>query len=168
MVKVIDTPVEIEKAKKRYAFGIVFISLFIAFTIAGAVLLLILSPKHYTLMMILDIVFTTICLSVILFFFINLFPVLRHYYKFYVAMERCTMKRRKVVSFEREDERKVKDGVIYRQLIFSFKEAGETYHDRVMVLDNDSLSFTEGQVVKIATFQNVLLEYEEMKNATLE
>lgn len=167
MIKVIDSFVEIKKAKRRYALGIVFISLFIAAIIATMVLLLVLSPKNYVPMMIIDIVVSAIGLSIVIFFFINLFPILRHYYKFYKALESGTMKRKKIVVFDHEDERKEKEGVFYRQLIFSYQEAGETYYDRIFVLDNDALSFEKGKRVRIATFQNVLCEYEEVEDATL-
>lgn len=166
MIKVINSFEESKKAKTRYILGLVFISLFIALLVAGAVLLLILSPKNYTLMMIIDIVVTAIGLSVVIFFFINVFPVLRHYFKFYSALENGTMKKKKTVVFDHEDERKEKEGVIYRQLIFSYVEAGETYFDRVFVLDNDSLNFEKGKRIKIATFQNVLCEYEVLDDAT--
>ena len=167
MIKVIDSLKEIKKAKKRYTFGIIFIALFITLLIAGAVLLLVLSPRNYIPMMIIDIVVTAIGLSVIIFFFINIFPVLRHYYKFYKALEDGTMKKKKIVVFDHEEQQKEKEGVMYRQLIFSYDEAGETYYDRVFVLDNDSLNFEKGQRIKIATFQNVLCEYEDMNDATI-
>ena len=167
MIKAIDSFNEIKKAKRRYTFGIIFITLLITILVAGAVLLLILSPKNYVPMMIIDIIATAIGLSVIIFFFVNVFPVLRHYYKFYKAMENGTMKKKKIVVFDHEDEQKERDGVIYRQLIFSYVESGETYYDRIFVLDNDSLSFEKGQRVKISTFQNVLCEYEDIKDATI-
>lgn len=159
-MEVIDTAKSIKQAKKRFILNLIFIISFIVIYVAASVLLLILSPNNYTVYMIINIVISTLCLGLIIFYFGNIFPVVKHYYSFYKSLATHTNTKKRIVTYEKEDEIKYRDGVKYRQFVFSYEEAGKKFFDRVLVLDNDSLVLDAGVAYKIYTYQNVMLTYE--------
>ena len=165
MIKVIDSNVEIKKAKNRYAMHIVLIVLLLIAYTTGSLLLLLTSNLKYTLPMVADIVISAVVVSFLIFYFINVFPIVRHYYKFYTSLKNNTFLKKKIMIFEKEDEPKTRDGVVYRRLVFSTKEQQQVFYNHIYVLDNEKLKFEAGQMVRLGTFQNVLLEYEVLENA---
>lgn len=168
MIEVVNTKEQIAKAKRRYVLNILLIVLFVLAYSTGSIVLLVTSSLKYTLPMVIDIVISVICVSFLIFYFLNIFPIVRHYFKFYRALERGTLERRRYVTFEKEVETKTKDGVVYRQFMFSFEEQQKKFYERIYVLDNPGLNFKEGQLIKAVTFQNVLLKYEEVENAKVQ
>lgn len=159
-MEVIDTAKSIKQAKRRFVLNLVFIVTFIALYVAGSILLLVLSSHDYIVPMIINIIISTLSIGFIIFYFGNIFPLVNHYYKFYSSLNKNSNTKKKIVTYEKEDESKYRDGVKYRQFVFSYEDAGRKFFDRILVLDNDSLVLDAGVAYKIYTYQNVLLTYE--------
>lgn len=164
-MEVIDVTKSISQAKKRFVLNLIFIIAFIVCYVTGSVLLLLFSPHNYVVPFIIEVVMTTLCVGFIIFYFGNLFPVVKHYYSFYNALSKSTNIKKRVVMFEKEDEIKYRDGVKYRQFIFSYEESGKKFFDKVFVLDADELVLDSGVTYRITTFQNTLLNYEVQQDA---
>lgn len=165
MIDIINVEIESKKAKRRYVLNILLVVLFLLVYISGSIALLISSGLKYKPQMIIDILISMVCIPLLIFYFINLFPIVRHYYKFYRSLTLGTLERRRYVRFEEEVESKTKDGVIYRQLMFSFEEQQKKFYERLYVLDNPSITFERGQLIKVVVFQNVMLKYEAIEDA---
>ena len=157
---VIDVNKENKKAKNRFIVNLVLIIALIVGYIAASILIFILSNNDYLVPLVIDIILSALALSFIVFYFLNIFPIVKHYYRFYHSLSNSTNTKKRILTYEKEDENKYRDGVKYRQFVFSYEESGKKFFDRIQVLDADDLVLEAGQAYKIYTFQNVLLAYE--------
>lgn len=154
-----------KKAKKRYHLHLLLSLLVLAVCITGLVLSLVLTPfDKYMPFMIINIVFSIILVVAALFYYINIFPVISHYYRYYKNMSIVGLDRRRSRTYVSELENKNINHVSYRVLVFSYKEGENEYKENLFVLDND-IKFKEGGKYKIATYRNVIVKSEDLNDA---
>ena len=153
-----------KKAKIRYILHLVLVLLLLVGAATGLVLSLVLSTLDYQLNMILNIAGSVIITLLAIFYFANIFPVIRHYFKFYKNMSEIGLDHRRTRTFVSELEKKNIEHVCYRVLLFSYKEGENEYKENLYVLDND-VQFKEGNNYKIATYRNVIVKSEDLNNA---
>ena len=89
MTELVNINVFKKKAKTRYVLNIVIYALIMTLVVAGAVLLLLLSPLDYYLNMIIDIVLCSLTAVGSIFYFFNIFPLIHHYYAYYRDIRVC-------------------------------------------------------------------------------
>ena len=166
MVNLIDINKEKKKSKTRYILNVVFISLLLLMTIAGAILLILLSPLDYLPNLIIDIVLTCVVIVFTIFYFLNIFPIVRHYYMFYRNMNEISLERRRRVIFNNKEEITTKENVKYQSLKFFYQEQQKTYTEYLYLLDSDC-PFVSGQAYKVVTYQNVIIRYEVIDDAKI-
>lgn len=166
MVNLIDINKEKKKSKTRYILNVVFISLLLLMTIAGAILLILLSPLDYLLNLIIDIVLTCVVIVFTIFYFLNIFPIVRHYYMFYKNMNEISLERRRRVIFNNKEEITTKENVKYQSLKFFYQEQQKNYTEYLYLLDSDC-PFVSGQAYKVVTYQNVIIRYEVIDDAKI-
>jgi len=164
-MEIIDIKQETKKAKQNFVLSIVFVSLFIVLCLVACLLLFFFSKHNYLVPLIVDIVITSLLFIGLIFYFGNVFPFLKHYYGFYLRLSNSTNIHKKTVVYDHEIENKYRDGVKYRQLVFSYNESGKTFFDKIFVLDADELQFENGKTYHIFTFENTLLKFEEFNHA---
>ena len=153
-----------KKAKKRYVLHLVFVSLFLALAVTGLILSLLLSNLEYTPNMIINIVLSVLVAVFAIFYFFNIFPLIRHYYRFFKNMNEVALERHRRRVFEEELPSKNINLVKYRVVLFSYSEGEKEYRENLYVLDND-VEFKKGQPYKIATYHNVIIKCEEILDA---
>ena len=167
MIEVVDINLAKKKSKTRYIVHLVLISLLTISIIAGALLLLLLSNLDYVINLVFDIIICASGLSFVIFYFINVFPVVRHYYVFYRGLNDVSMEHRRRMIFETEIEPKTMQNVEHRTLQFSYREGEKLYIDNLYVLDSDVI-FENNKAYKIDTYHNVIIRYEVVQDATLQ
>ena len=64
----------------------------------------------------------------------------------------------------KEMENKNIDNVTYRVIQFIYKEGENEFNENLYILDND-INFIPGNVYSLDTYQNVIIAYEDIKNA---
>lgn len=148
-----------KKAKVRYVLHIVFICCLLVLTITGSILSLLLSNLDYTLNLVLNIVVTVLVALFTIFYFFNIFPIVRHYYSYYKNMSSVSLEHRRRVVFLQEIEKKDIDNVTYRVVQFTYSEGEKEYNENLFLLDTD-IKFNDGQAYKIDTYHNVIIAYE--------
>lgn len=164
-MEVIDVSKLIKCSKKRFIWNLVFVSLFFIICLTADLLLLFLSNNNYLIPLIIAIIITSICLVGLIFYFGNIFPLVRHYYSFSKRLATTTNIRKRVMTYEKEIENKIKNGVTYRQFIFSYSDAGKNYYDKIYILDADTLEFETSKSYTLFTFENTLIKFEEQVDA---
>ena len=149
-----------KKAKTRYLLNIIIYALIVTFAVAGAVLLLLLSSLDYYLNMVLDIILCCVVALGSIFYFFNIFPIIRHYYAFYRDMNEVALENRNNMVFLEEKGTKIINNVKYRNLLFYYHEKQEIFQENVYVLDNDTEFIAEHRY-KLKTYHNVIIKYED-------
>ena len=159
MKELIDINEFKKKAKTRYVLHIVFISCLLVLTITGSILSLLLSNLDYTLNLILNIVITVLVALFTIFYFLNIFPIVRHYYSYYENMSSVSLEHRRRVVFLGEIENKDIGTVTYRVVQFTYFEGEKEYNENLFLLDT-GINFVHGQAYKLDTYHNVIIAYE--------
>ena len=155
-----------KKAKIRYILNLILVLLLLAGVATGLVLSLVLSTLDYKVNMIINIVASVLVALAAIFYFSNVFPIIRHYYKFYKNMSDVGLDHRRSRTFVEELEVKNIQHVQYRVLLFSYKEGEKEYKENLYVLDND-FNFVANHDYKLATYQNVIVKCEDLLNANI-
>lgn len=148
-----------KKAKLRYVLNIVFLAVILLATIGGTITSLLLSHLDYTVNMIINIVVTVVVGLFIIFYLLNIFPIISHYYTYYKNLNVASLEHHRRLVFFREIENKEINNVKYRVLQFFYQEGEYRYIDNLYVLDND-VKLIEDQAYKVQTYQNVIISYE--------
>ena len=161
MKELIDINEFKKKAKTRYVLHIVFISSLLVLTITGSILSLFLSNLDYTLNLILNIVITVLVALFTIFYFLNIFPMVKHYYSYYKNMSVVNLEHRRRVIFLKEINNKDIDNVTYRVAQFTYSEGEKEYNENLFLLDTD-IKFVGGKVYKLDTYHNVIVAFEEI------
>ena len=161
MKELIDINEFKKKAKTRYVLHIVFISCLLVLTITGSILSLLLSNLDYTLNLILNIVITVLVALFTIFYFLNIFPMVKHYYSYYKNMSVVNLEHRRRVIFLKEINNKDIDNVTYRVAQFTYSEGEKEYNENLFLLDTD-IKFVGGKVYKLDTYHNVIVAFEEI------
>ena len=154
-----------KKNKARFIINLVLISLLLIATIAITIVLLLTSTLNYNLPMIINIVLTVVVALFTIFYFLNIFPLVKHYYFYYRGLNDISLEKRRYMVYFKEVESKEIDKVTYRVLQFIYKEGESEYNENLYVLDND-VSLKEGQAYRLSTYHNVIIKYEEINNAS--
>lgn len=160
-----ENVIDIKKGKKqitrRFIIHISLISLLSVAVILTDILLLIYSTLDYIPNLIIDIVISVLLIILLLFYFINIFPLDSYYFKFYKGLNETTLEHHRRLKFVKEIDNKDIDKVTHRVLQFSYMEGENLYIENLYVLDSD-VSFDELKVYKIDTYHNVIIKYEEI------
>ena len=167
MVQLLDIKEFKKKAKTRFILNIIFVVLFLLIAIAGIVLLLLLSNIDYIINLISSITIGILAFVATIFYFLNIFPLVSHYYLFYKNMGELALERRLLLEFDSEAEMKTIGKVRYRNLLFIHKEGQKTYLENLYILDNQDVSFNKGTKIKALTYHNVIVRYEVLNDANV-
>lgn len=159
MKELIDIEAFKKKAKTRYVLHIVFISCLLVLTITGSILSLLLSNLDYTLNLILNISITVLVALFTIFYFFNIFPIVKHYYSYYKNMSDVSLEHRRRVVFFKEIDNKDISNVTYRVVQFTYNEGEKEYNENLFLLDTD-IQFEGGKVYRLDTYHNVIIAYE--------
>ena len=164
MTELIDIQNFKKKGKTRYLLNIILISCLLVVTITGAVLSLLFSTLDYIPNLVINIVICALVAVFTIFYFFNIFPIVKHYYAFYKGMSDINLEHRRRMVFYKEIGTKTMDNVKYRVLQFLYSEGENEYNENLYVLDSDS-SFEENKAYKIVSYHNVIIRFEEINNA---
>ena len=166
MTALIDVKEIKKKSRVRFflhIFGIIFLTLGV---IAGSLLLLLLSNLDYIPNLILTIVLDATYFSLLVFYFFSIFPIVKHYYKVFGKMNQVAFEHRRRLKYVEEKENRINENVRYRTLCFIYKEGENNYNENLYVLDNN-VKFIKDKYYSLFTYQNIILSYEEAKDATV-
>ena len=166
MVDIVDIEKDRKKAISRFIFHIVSISLLSILAISGIVLLLVLSKLEYQINLIIDLLLAAFYLIFIIFYFFNIFPVVKHYYSLFKGMNNVSLEHRRRLTYLKEIDEKIINNINYRVLQFTYKEGEHEYIDNLYILDND-INFEIGNNYRLDTYHNVIVRYEVLDNATI-
>ena len=153
-----------KKAKIRYVLNLILVLLLLAAVITGLVLSLLLSTLDYQINMIINIAVSILVALAAIFYFSNVFPIIRHYFKFYKNMSDIGLDHRRSRTFVEELDNKNIQHVNYRVLVFSYREGEKEYKENLYVLDND-IQYQVGNDYKITTYRNVIVRCEDLGHA---
>ena len=153
-----------KKAKIRYVLNLILVLLLLAAVITGLVLSLLLSTLDYQINMIINIAVSILVALAAIFYFSNVFPIIRHYFKFYKNMSDIGLDHRRSRTFVEELDNKNIQHVNYRVLVFSYREGEKEYKENLYVLDND-IHYQVGNDYKITTYRNVIVRCEDLGHA---
>ena len=150
-----------KKARKRYVFHLALVILLITLTISGSLISLFLSNLDYALNLLLNIFVYIFVGLFLIFYFLNIFPIVDHYYKFYKDLDEVSLEHRRRLVFNNEEKKKDIGNTSYRVLSFAYEEASKSYTEFLYVLDSD-VQFNKNQEYKLLTYKNVIIRYEEL------
>lgn len=167
MIEIFDSNKVKKQAKRRLILHLVLISLLLIAVISGSIVLLLLSTLDYLWNLIVTIVICCLTFTFVLFYFLNIFPIVSHYYFFYKRMNETAYERHIGVKYLEEQTNKVINNVKYRSLYFAYQERQTTYHQSMYVLDND-VTFNPGDILKVVTYKNVIVKYEVIGHADVQ
>ena len=153
-----------KKSTRRYVLHIVLVSLLLAGTIAGCILSLLFSKLDYTVNLIINLSVSIVVAVLVIFYFVNIFPIIHHYYSFAKNLNEVGLEHRRRREFEKELDVKTINNVNYRVMLFSYKEGENTYKENLYVLDNDVV-FEKGKAYKITSYRNVIIRFEDLSDA---
>ena len=165
MKQIIDIDGGRRKAKARFIIHLVLVITFSAGIITGSLLLLFLSSLDYIPNLIINIVVDILLILFLVFYFFNIFPVVSYYHKLYKGMNSLTIEHRRKMVFLQEKENKMMNNVNFRILDFSYREGENEYQEHLYVLDSD-VKFKESQSYTLDTYQNIIVRYQEIADAT--
>lgn len=150
-----------KNAKLRYVLHIIFITSLLVLTIAGAVLLLVFSSLDYTLNQIIAVVLCVLVCLFTIFYFLNIFPIIKHYYSFYKGLNEVNLENRRRMVFNEKKNIKEIDNTKYNVYEFIYNEGETDYKEGLYVLDSE-VNFEPGKEYKIQTYHNVIIRFEEI------
>lgn len=159
MEKLIDVNKEKKASERRFIIHIALILLLFISVIAVDIILLFVSSLDYLPNLIIDIVITCLLVIIVIFYFINIFPLDFYYYRLFKKMNATSLEHHRRLKYLKEIEQKDIEKVHHRVLQFSYVEGENEYVLNLYVLDND-VSFKEDYLYKIDAFQNIIVRYE--------
>ena len=166
MTTLIDIKEGKKKSKRRFILHIIFVSILSILVIGGTITSLLLSSLDYNWNLISNILIWAFYLIFIVFYFINIFPVVSHYYFFYKNMNEVALEKRRHLTYVGEIENKTLSNVIYRVVQFSYKEGESEFIDNLYLLDSD-YQFIANKAYRLQTFRNVIIRSEDLSDATI-
>ena len=165
MKNIIDIDGGKRKSKARFVIHLTLVIVLTAGVIAGSLVLIFLSTLDYIPNLIINIVMDSLWALFLVFYFINIFPVVSYYHRFYKGMSSLTIEHRRKMCFVEENDNKIINNVNFRVLSFSYREGETEYQEHLFVLDSD-VQFEQSKSYKIDTYQNIIVRYQEIANAT--
>ena len=164
MTSLVDIKKGQKTSKRRFILHIIAVSILSILVIGGLVASLLLSKLNYTWNLILNIVAGGLYIIFMVFYFINIFPIVHHYYSLFKNINEVSIEKRRHLTYVGEIDNRTVSNVVYRVLQFSYKEGENEYVDNLFVLDND-YQFIINKAYKIATYRNIILRCEEISDA---
>ena len=165
MKNVIDIDGGKKKSKARFVIHLTLVILLTIGVIAGSLSLLFLSTLDYIPNLIINIVVDVLLALFLVFYFLNIFPLVSYYHRLYKGMTSLSIEHRRKMRFVKEDDNKIINNVNFRVLTFSYKEGETEYEEHLFVLDSD-VQFDASVAYKLDTYQNIIVRYQEIANAT--
>ena len=165
MKNVIDIDGGKKKSKARFVIHLTLVILLTRGVIAGSLSLLFLSTLDYIPNLIINIVVDVLLALFLVFYFLNIFPLVSYYHRLYKGMTSLSIEHRRKMRFVKEDDNKIINNVNFRVLTFSYKEGETEYEEHLFVLDSD-VQFDASVAYKLDTYQNIIVRYQEIANAT--
>ena len=165
MKNIIDIDGGRRKSKARYVIHLILVIVLTAGIIAGSLLLLFLSNLDYIPNLVINIVVDSLFAIFLVFYFINIFPVVSYYHRLYKGMSSFTIEHRRKMQFIEEKETKIINNVNFRVLTFSYKEGEKDFQEHLYVLDSKE-AFEASKCYRLDTYQNIIVRYQEIANAT--
>lgn len=159
MTQLIDFPKLKKQSKRRFFLHIASLVLLIASVITGSIFLLIYSPLDYTWYMLANIFAYALLITFLIFYFINIFPIVLHYYRFYKGYNGTNVDNRRRMVFVEEVKNKTFNNVVYHVLRFSFREGEEEFLEDLFMLD-DYMELKKDQPYRLTTYHNVIVKVE--------
>ena len=166
MVQIIDAEKIKRKAIVRFIVHLIVVSLLAIGVVLGSVFSLIYSSLDYQLNLILNIVIDSLFFSFLVFYFFTIFPVVSYYFRTFRRINKTSYEHRRNVEYLEERDPKGISNVSFRTLLFSYKEGENTYKENLYVLDSD-VAFKEGVHYSMYTYHNIIVSFEEIKDATV-
>ena len=166
MKNVLDINKGKRKAKTRFILHIIFVVLLTAGVITGSILSLLFSSLDYIPNLVINIVLDALLVIFLIFYFLNIFPVVNYYRRFYKGMSNLTMEHRRKMLYVGEKGIRTLNNVNFKVLLFSYKEGENEYEEHLYVLDSD-VKFEEHAPYAIDTYQNVIVRYQEIGHAAI-
>ena len=164
MTSLVDIKKGQKTSKRRFILHIIAVSILSILVIGGLVASLLLSKLNYTWNLILNIVAGGLYIIFMVFYFINIFPIVHHYYSLFKNINEVSIEKRRHLTYVGEIDNRTVSNVVYRVLQFSYKEGENEYVDNLFVLDND-YQFIINKAYKIATYRNIIIRCEEISDA---
>ena len=166
MTSLVDIKKGQKTSKRRFILHIIAVSILSILVIGGLVASLLLSKLNYTWNLILNIVAGGLYIIFMVFYFINIFPIVHHYYSLFKNINEVSIEKRRHLTYVGEIDNRTVSNVVYRVLQFSYKEGENEYVDNLFVLDND-YQFIINKAYKIATYRNIIIRCEEISDASI-
>ena len=166
MQNIIDVNKGKIQSTARFFIHLVVISLLIASVVAGSVLSLLYSTLDYVPNLVINIVVDIVFITLLVFYFFSIFPIVKYYYQLFKGMNDFNLERRRKMTFVEEKEEKVISNVKFRVLSFSYKEGESIYLENLYVLDSD-VSFEIDKDYSLQTYQNIIVRYQEITHANI-
>lgn len=166
MNRLLDIKKQRSRANRRYVFHIVLISLLSIAVTTGSLLSILFSTLDYQLNLILNIVVDSLYLVFMVFYFLNIFPMARRYYKIYKGMNGVSLENRRNMTFVETREDKTMDNIVFKVKNFSYKEGENVYEENLYLLDT-SYDFKEGESYYLETYQNIIIGVKENSHAAV-
>jgi len=165
-MELLDIKKNKKRSKRRYVLHITLISLLSILVIAGSVLSLIFSSLDYQINLLANIIIDSLYVVFMVFYFLNIFPIVKRYYRLYKGMSGVSIEHRRKMTFVEQRENKVMDNIIFKVMNFSYQEGENTYQESLYILDNE-IPFESGKSYALDVYQNIIVSTKEINNATL-
>lgn len=167
MTSLIDVKSIRKKSKVRFYLHVFGITLLTLGVIAGSICSLLFSSLDYEINLILNIVIDSGYFCFLVFYFFSIFPIVKHYYKLFSKMNQVAFEHRRKLLYVEEKDNKTTNNVRFRTLNFTYKEGENEYQENLYILDNNDINLEVGKYYSIFTYQNIIVNFEEVKNATV-
>ncbi len=167
MTHILDIDGGKKRANTRFVLHIILVVLLTAGIITGSLLSLFFSKLDYIPNLVINIVVDVLIVIFLVFYFFNVFPVVNYYHRLYKGMSTLSLEHRRSMRFVEERGIKTLYNVDFRVLLFSYKEGENEYQEHLYVLDN-GVQFDASKSYKLDTYQNIIVAYQEIANATVQ
>lgn len=165
-MELLDIKKNKKRSKRRYVLHIALLSSLSLLVIVGSVLSLIFSSLDYQVNLLLNIIIDSLYVVFMVFYFLNIFPMVKRYYRIYKGMNGVSMEHRRKMTFIEQRENKTMDNIIFKVMNFSYQEGENVYQENLYILDND-VPFEKGKSYALDIYQNIIVNMKEINNATL-
>ena len=166
MTSLIDVNELRRKAKVRFFLHVFSIVILTLMVIAGSICLLLFSSLDYVPNLIINIVLDSLYFCFLVFYFFNIFPIVKHYYKVFGKMNHVAFEHRRRLKFVEEKDNRDIDNISFRTLNFILKEGENEYLESLYVLDSD-YQFEADKSYSLFTYQNIIVKFEVINDAAV-
>ena len=166
MTSLIDVNELRRKAKVRFFLHVFSIVILTLMVIAGSICLLLFSSLDYVPNLIINIVLDSLYFCFLVFYFFNIFPIVKHYYKVFGKMNHVAFEHRRRLRFVEEKDNRDIDNISFRTLNFLLKEGENEYLESLYVLDSD-YQFEADKSYSLFTYQNIIVKFEVINDAAV-